>query len=343
MPNFAQIAGQKLMLGFDGTELTENLKHFIKDFRLGGVILFKRNIESPKQLAALCESIQEYAAKQGLVPLFIAIDQEGGTVSRLGHPFSQFPQGAPGFKTVDKTVEFAEITALELKASSINMDMAPVLDIAPKGFGSFIEKRALGATPDIVTKLGLAMIRSFQNNGIIPVGKHFPGLGRTIPDSHIELPVLDDTPQSLEEFDLIPFKAAIEAGLETVMLSHILYPKLDNTNPASLSEPIVKGLLRETMGFNGVTITDDMDMGAIVENYGFAEAVQKALKATIDIILVCHESEKLEQAFNLLLQYTEDNQESAIKSYERIMALKGKYLMEDSIKKAHPTCDIKLN
>lgn len=329
MQNIAEIAGSRLMIGFNGTSLTANLKHFIKDFKLGGVILFSRNIENPKQLSALCESIQDYAAEQGLPPLFIAIDQEGGTVSRLGMPFTQFPKGAPGFVTVANTVEFAEITALELKASNINMDMAPVLDIAPKGFGSFMEKRALGVTPESVTKLGLAMIHSFQDSGIIPVGKHFPGIGRTILDSHVELPVFGDTLESLREFDLVPFQAAINNGLDAVMLSHILYSQLDNADPASLSVKIVKGLLREEMGFDGVVMTDDMDMGAIVENYGYAEAVTKALNATVDIILVCYESEKIEQTFDLLRQDAEKNAETARAAYERIMRLKYKYIMDE--------------
>lgn len=329
MQNFAEIAGSRLMIGFNGIDLTDNLKHFIKDFKIGGVILFSRNIENPKQLSALCESIQDYAGEQGLPPLFISIDQEGGTVSRLGVPFTQFPKGAPNFVTVENTVEFAEITALELNASNINMDMAPVLDIAPKGFGSFMEKRALGVTPESVTKLGLAMIKSFQDNGIIPVGKHFPGIGRTILDSHIELPVFEDTLESLREFDLVPFQAAIDAGLDAVMLSHILYSQLDNADPASISVKIVKGLLRDEMGFDGVVMTDDMDMGAIVENYGYAEAVTKALTATVDIILVCHESEKIAQTFNMLLQDAENNHESAKESHARIMRLKYKYLMDE--------------
>lgn len=329
MQNFAEIAGSRLMTGFDGVELSENLEHFIKDFKIGGVILFSRNIENPKQLATLCESIQECAAEAGLPPLFISIDQEGGAVSRLSVPFTQFPKGAPGFVTVENTVEFAEITALELNASNINMDMAPVLDVAPKGFGSFMKKRALGTTPESVAKLGLAMIKSFQDSGIIPVGKHFPGIGRTILDSHIELPVFDDTLESLREFDLVPFQAAIDAGLDAIMLSHILYSKLDNANPASISAKIVKELLREDMGFNGVVMTDDMDMGAIVENYGYAEAVTKALDATVDIILVCHESEKIGQTFDMLLKDAEKNYASAQISYERIMKLKHKYLMNE--------------
>lgn len=328
MHNLAEIAGSRLMTGFNDTRLTASLEHFIKDFKIGGVILFRRNIENPKQLAKLCENIQECAKDNSLPPLFIAIDQEGGNVSRLGVPFTQFPKGAPGLVTVENTVEFAEITALELNACNINMDMAPVLDVAPKGFGSFMEKRALGATPESVAKLGLSMILSFQSNGIIPVGKHFPGIGRTIPDSHIELPVFDDTLDSLRAFDLIPFRDAIEAGLEAVMLAHILYTKLDDAYPASLSANIVKGLLREDMGFGGVVMTDDMDMGAIAKNYGYVEAVTKALAATVDIILICHESEKIEQAFNLLLEDAENHPESAQESYERIMRLKDKYLLD---------------
>ena len=192
-----------------------------------------------------------------------------------------------------------------------------------------VEKRALGVTPEIVTELGLAMIRSFRENKIIPVGKHFPGIGRTILDSHVELPVFEDSLQSLKDFDLKPFKAAIDDGLEAVMLSHILYKTLDAENPASLSEKIVKDLLREQMGFEGVVMTDDMDMGAIVKNYGYADAVKKAMRADVDIILVCHESEKIQQTYDLLLQQaqgSETDQEAALNAYDRITCLKHAYL-----------------
>lgn len=327
------IAGSRLMIGFNGTRLSDSLKHYIKDLKIGGVILFTRNIENPKQLSDLCVNIQDYAQAQECAPLFIAIDQEGGTVARLPLPFTQFPKGASALKTVQKVVEFAEITALELQTCHINMDMAPVLDIAPPQFGSFMEKRALGTTPESVTELGLAMIKSFRENKIIPVGKHFPGIGRTILDSHVELPVFEDSFESLQDFDLKPFQATIDDGLEAVMLSHILYKELDAENPASLSEKIVKMLLREQMGFEGVVMTDDMDMGAIVENYGYEEAVKKALKSDVDIILVCHESEKIQQTYDLLLQQatgSKADQEAALDAYDRIMCLKHSYLMQEA-------------
>ena len=261
-----QLAGQRLMLGFDGTALNDDLKFLIDDIKAGGIILFARNLETPEQIQDLCFEVQEYADRCSQPPLFIAIDQEGGQVTRLKEPFTQFP-GNPHMKNEADAVHFAEVTAAELNQVGINMNMAPVMDVAPEDFNSIMEKRAFGGDPNWVSRLGVKVINHLQQNGIMAVAKHFPGIGRTILDSHQDLPVLDDDITALERFDLIPFEAGILHDVSGIMLSHIFYPQLDDQWPASLSTYIARDLLRRRMGYDGLVMTDDLDMGAITKHY----------------------------------------------------------------------------
>ena len=228
-----QLAGQRLMAGFDGTRLNDDLKFLIDKIKAGGIILFSRNIASPDQIKNLCMSVQEYAAKCEQPPLFISIDQEGGQVARLKEPFTQFP-GNSSMKDEEDARYFSEITASELKNVGINMNMAPVLDVAFDGTKSIMKKRAFGYDPEWVSKLGVAVIEHLQRNGIMAVAKHFPGIGRTILDSHIEMPTLDVDLKTLKSSDLLPFTEAIKHDVAGIMLSHILYNKIDNKWPASL-------------------------------------------------------------------------------------------------------------
>lgn len=178
-----ETAGQRLMLGFDGIDLNDDLRHLIKDFGAGGLILFKRNIETPDQVKALCDSCRAYAKACGLPPLFIAVDQEGGTVARLREPFTLF-KGNPYIETLEDARHFAAVTARELKSIGVNMNFAPVLDVAGDHEDSIMRGRAFKGSPERVAVLGTEVIRTFQKNGILAVAKHFPGIGRTIKDSH---------------------------------------------------------------------------------------------------------------------------------------------------------------
>src|SRR6056297_225698 len=184
-----QLAGQRLMVGFDGTELTDGLKFQIDTLKVGGVILFARNIRSPQQIRQLCGAIQDYAGACGQPPLFIAVDQEGGVVARLKAPFTEFP-GNPAMRGPEDAIQFAETTAKELTEAGFNMNMAPVMDVAPEGFDSVNAKRIFGHDPAYVAQMGSTVIRHLQKNGLMAVAKHFPGIGRTIGDSHHELPTL---------------------------------------------------------------------------------------------------------------------------------------------------------
>lgn len=322
-----QLAGQRLMVGFDGTELDNSLKFFIDTLKVGGIILFSRNLLNPDQIKKLCRMVQEYARACRQPPLFIAIDQEGGQVARLQSPFTRFP-GNPSMQGIEDAVHFANVTAAELSVSGINMNMAPVLDVIPPGLTSVMKARAFGGDPERVSDLGTAVIRHLQERKIMAVAKHFPGIGRTTLDSHLERPVLDVDIGEIRA-DLMPFEAAIKSNVVGIMLSHILYERIDKDWPASLSIRIAKNLLREKLGFDGLIITDDLDMGAIIRHYPIELITERILLADIDIALICHPGPKIEAAFEktvAVISASHDEKIKAIAAVERIMRLKQEYL-----------------
>jgi beta-N-acetylhexosaminidase len=324
-----QSAGQRLMVGFDGTELNVELKFLINTLKVGGIILFSRNIIDPGQIKDLCSSMQSYARSCEQPPLLISIDQEGGQVVRLKEPFTQFP-GNSKMKGPEDAVYFAKTTAKELLEVGINMNLAPVLDVAPEGINSVMEERAFGPDPGWVSEQGRVVIEHLQAENIMAVAKHFPGIGRTVLDSHFELPDLDIDVGAMQGFDLFPFKTAIEQGVAGIMLSHIRYTGIDPDWPASLSRIIVDDLLRKEMGYDGVVMTDDLDMGAIEKHYDLKTAIRQILSADIDMTLICHAGPNIENAFKEILDVQERSQTmkaKGVKSLKRIMKLKSRYLL----------------
>ncbi|MCJ7773187.1 MAG: beta-N-acetylhexosaminidase [Desulfobacterales bacterium] len=322
-----QLAGQRLMVGFEGTKLNKELKLLIDKLKVGGLILFSNNLSSPEQIKQLCSSAQEYAVACGQPPLFIAVDQEGGEVARLKDPFTQF-SGNPSLQHVKDAEKFAKITAKELSEVGINMNMAPVIDVVPEGAESIMAGRVFGKDPAFVSKMGVSVIKHLQQNGVMAVAKHFPGIGRTTLDSHLELPILTSERSELESFDYLPFSAAIKEGVSGIMLSHILYSKIDLEWPASLSVHIAKYLLRDHLGFNGLVMTDDLDMGAIIKNFNFNSVINQILMAEIDIVLICHKGPNINAAFKKILEQIEGSDEMKDKgraSVSRIMKVKEKY------------------
>jgi beta-N-acetylhexosaminidase len=325
------LAGQRLMAGFQGTACDAALEGMIGGLHLGGLILFRRNVESPAQLTRLCASAQAHARACGLPPLLIAVDQEGGQVSRLGPPFTQFP-GNPALQDESAADRFAAVTAAELGPVGINMNLAPVLDVVPEGLAGVMAARVFTGGPRRVARMGCAVIEGLQRRGIMAVAKHFPGIGRTILDSHVDRPILDETPDALEAFDLIPFREAAAHAVAGVMLSHILYPRLDPQWPASLSRTIVGDLLRRRMGYEGIVMTDDLEMGAIERRYGFDQTIERVVEAGLDLALICHTREKIGRAFTLLARASGDSEENrrrAERSVGRILAAKQRYLWRE--------------
>ena len=323
-----ELAGQQLLLGFDGTRLNRELKHIIRDIRAGGIILFKRNIQTLDQVTALCADCQAYAKSCGVPPLFVCVDQEGGVVARFKEPFTIF-KGNPSIESVMAARNFAAVTAEELKQVGVNMNFAPVLDIAPPGQDSIMRDRVFKGDAKQVSLLGSQVISTLQDKGIMAVAKHFPGIGRTVKDSHFHLPVLDVDLEALNQSDIIPFAAAKNKGVAGIMLSHILYPQLDPNWQASLSPFIVNEVLRNQIGYEGLVMTDDLDMKAI--SHDVKTCIHQVLLSGIDLALICHKGPNIDIAWQEMRRLIDENNGIAPmqkKSIERILKTKKRYLAE---------------
>ena len=319
--------GQMLMIGFHGTAISDELREMITDYGIGGVILFSRNIESPSQVKDLCNSLQELSIKNNKKPLLIAIDQEGGRIFRLKPPFRQYPSygelGRTGSE--DAVRSNALLMADELIEIGVNMNMAPVLDVNTNPKNPIIGDRSFSSDPNVVSRLGSCVIKTFHEKGIIAVGKHFPGHGDTFSDSHLELPVVHHGVERLEGIEFKPFVNTFKTGLKAIMTAHVLYPALDPDYPATMSERIITDILRKKLGFNGVVITDDLEMKAISNNYADEISAIQSVKAGVDILLICHSHDKQLTILNSILKSVKNGEikENRIdESFNRIMKLK---------------------
>jgi beta-N-acetylhexosaminidase len=303
MSKFAQL-GQLFMAGIPGTYLDDSTLRLIGELGINNFIIFKRNVDNPEQLQQLCSDVKEACQRFKLPPPLIAIDQEGGTVARLPAPFTQFAdarQLAGAADPVAALADYATTCARELAQAGINMNLAPVLDVCPAGQGFFMEKRSLGDDPQVVGQLGSLVIQSLQAGGVAACGKHFPGLGAAKLDPHLQLPVVSQAMSKIRELDLVPFQKAIAADVAAIMTSHTIYENLDATTPATLSKHILTDLLRIELGFDGLIITDDLEMGAIENERTVSEAAVQAFVAGADMILICHGHEKVRQAYDSLM------------------------------------------
>jgi beta-N-acetylhexosaminidase len=278
--------GQLLIAGFDGHSLSVELKSLAREFSLGGVILFARNISEPGQVAELCHEAAHLVPD---LPLWVSVDQEGGAVARLKTPFTTWPPMATLGRSgsLELAERFARALASELRAVGINLDYAPVLDVHSNPENPVIGTRALSSKTDEVARLGATIVRALQVEGVAACGKHFPGHGDTSTDSHLELPVVEHPIERLRAVELLPFEAAIDAGVTAIMTAHLLMPALDEQHPATLSRRIVGGLLREELGFDGVILSDDLEMKAIANQYSVPTAAVLAIEAGCDGVLIC--------------------------------------------------------
>ena len=283
-------AGQLSIAGFAGHSIPADLKLLAREFDLGGIILFARNVDSPEQVAEIAREARSLAHE---LPLWVSVDQEGGRVARLKTPFTVWPPMMTLGRSRDEQLagRFARSLAAELTAVGISMDYTPVLDILTNVSNPVIGDRALATTAEEVAKLGQVIIRTLQENGIAACGKHFPGHGDTSVDSHFELPLIEHPPDRIERVELVPFRAAIEAGVASIMTAHILIPALDADRPATLSNRIVTGMLKQDLGYGGLVLSDDLEMNAISGRYGIAEATVLAIAAGCDAVLMCGDAQ----------------------------------------------------
>jgi beta-N-acetylhexosaminidase len=278
--------GQLLIGSLPGTTITPEIRSLAKEFSLGGVILFSRNIEAPEQVAELARDAQALASE---LPLWVSVDQEGGRVARLKEPFTRWPPMATLGRSgdVNLAARFGAALAAELKAVGITLDYAPVLDIHTNPKNPVIGDRALAEDADSVARLGAAIIRALQENGVAACGKHFPGHGDTSVDSHLALPLVEHPPDRIRRVECVPFREAIRTGVAFIMTAHVLVPSLDEEKPATLSPRIVRGMLRDELGYDGVILSDDLEMKAIAAAYRVPDAAVEAIAAGCDALLVC--------------------------------------------------------
>ena len=284
--DFRKAAGQLAIAGFAGHSIPSDLKLLAREFDLGGVIFFARNIDSPEQVAELSREARELAKE---LPLWVSVDQEGGRVARLKAPFTVWPPMITLGRSGDTALaeRFARALASELKAVGINLDYTPVLDVLTNPKNPVIGDRSLAERAEDVARLGAAIIRTLQAEGIAASGKHFPGHGDTSVDSHFELPLVDHPPDRLRAVELVPFKAAIDADVASIMTAHILIPALDQERPGTLSKRIVTEMLKGELGYRGLVLSDDLDMKAISGRYSLEEATVMAIEAGCDAVLMC--------------------------------------------------------
>jgi beta-N-acetylhexosaminidase len=280
--------GQLLVGSFAGPQVSVEMRALAREFDLGGVTLFGRlgNIESPEQVAGLAFDVRNLGIE---MPAWAGIDQEGGRVARLRSPFTEWPPMAVLGRSDDDALagKFAAALAAELAAVGISLDYAPVLDIHTNPKNPVIGDRALGEKPEIVARLGRVIIEELQRAGVAACGKHFPGHGDTATDSHFELPIVEHPPDRLRGVEFVPFRAAIEAGVAFIMTAHVRVTSIDEERPATTSPLVVQKLLREELGFQGVIVSDDLEMKAIAHHYTAGDAAVAAVAAGCDAVLMC--------------------------------------------------------
>jgi len=293
------------------------------EFAAGGVILMGRNIGTPEETKAQITKMQARTRELGLPPLFVAVDQEGGRVQRLGPP--RYP-ARPTAREIGQSEDAdtrarTEAASLgrELKNLGFNWDFAPVLDVDNNPDNPVIGDRSYSPDPERVAVLGAQAVRGLQEDaGLLACGKHFPGHGDTDTDSHLALPRIPQGRARLESVEMVPFRAALAAGLGAVMTSHILFPALDSELAATLSPAILTGLLREQMGFDGLVITDDLEMRGIADHWGAGEAAVLAVEAGADVVLCCHTYGTQREIFAALTAAAESGRLSAARLEESL-------------------------
>jgi len=309
MDDIKKALGQLFVIGFEGQMPDTDLKALIRKYQPGGVILFKRNLDHPEQIHDLTKSLQEASPDQ---PLMIMIDQEGGRVWRFPSEFTFFPEAsALGMSGLDSLAYAASrVIAQELIAVGINCNFAPVLDLNTNPANPVIGDRCLGTEPPEVARLARTILLSFREHGIAGCGKHFPGHGDTDLDSHLSLPTVNHDRKRLFSLEMAPYEILLNdprSPLELIMTAHLLIPDLDPVRPATLSRGILHGILRRRLGFQGLIVTDDLEMGAITESYAAEEAALLAFGAGADLLLFCHTPSHLPACINALDQALKQN------------------------------------
>ena len=319
----ADKVGQLLMIGIHGKTLNDDAKFMLNEYRVGGIILFDRNMESKDQVKSLITDINKTGKSAGLTPLFIGIDQEGGAVARMEDQLIKVPPAEElGKEPIEQAVSLAKQSGTELKDLGFNINFAPVADLG------LTYGRSFSTNPDEVVRYASAVGKAYDEAGLWYSYKHFPGIGKTDVDLHADTSVVPVSKETLLNEDTKVFVDLIKQSKPNtyaIMVSHAMYPQIDPDHPSSLSKAIITDWLRKDMGYNGVVVTDDMDMGALAKHYTFGDMAVQSILAGSDILLVCHEYEHMQEAYNGLMKAVKDgriSKERLDESVKRILLMK---------------------
>ena len=319
----ADKVGQLLMIGIHGKTLNDDAKFMLNEYRVGGIILFDRNMASKDQVKSLIADINKTGKSAGLTPLFIGIDQEGGAVSRMEDQLIKVPPAEElGKAPIEQAVSLAKQSGTELKDLGFNINFAPVADLG------LTYGRSFSTNPDEVVRYASAVGKAYDEAGLWYSYKHFPGIGKTDVDLHADTSVVPVSKETLLNEDTKVFVDLIKQSKPNtyaIMVSHAMYPQIDPDHPSSLSKAIITDWLRKDMGYNGVVVTDDMDMGALAKHYTFGDMAVQSILAGSDILLVCHEYEHMQEAYNGLMKAVKDgriSKERLDESVKRILLMK---------------------
>lgn len=319
----ADKVGQLLMIGIHGKTLNDDAKFMLNEYRVGGIILFDRNMESKDQVKTLITDINKTGKSAGLMPLFIGIDQEGGAVARMEDQLIKVPPAEElGKEPIEQAVSLAKQSGTELKDLGFNINFAPVADLG------LTYGRSYSTNPDEVVHYAEAVGKAYDDAGLWYSYKHFPGIGKTDVDLHADTSVVPVSKETLLNEDTKVFVDLIKQSKPNsyaIMVSHAMYPQIDPDHPSSLSKVIITDWLRKDMGYNGVVVTDDMDMGALAKHYTFGDMAVQSILAGSDILLVCHEYEHMQEAYNGLMKAVKDgriSKERLDESVKRILLMK---------------------
>lgn len=319
----ADKVGQLLMIGIHGKTLNDDAKFMLNEYRVSGIILFDRNMESKDQVKSLIADINKTGKSAGLTPLFIGIDQEGGAVARMEDQLIKVPPAEElGKEPIEQAVSLAKQSGTELKDLGFNINFAPVADLG------LTYGRSFSTNPDDVVRYASAVGKAYDEAGLWYSYKHFPGIGKTDVDLHADTSVVPVSKETLLNEDTKVFVDLIKQSKPNtyaIMVSHAMYPQIDAEHPSSLSKAIITDWLRKDMGYNGVVVTDDMDMGALAKHYTFGDMAVQSILAGSDILLVCHEYEHMQEAYNGLMKAVKDgriSKERLDESVKRILLMK---------------------
>ena len=319
----ADKVGQLLMIGIHGKILNDDAKFMLNEYRVSGIILFDRNMESKDQVKSLIADINKSGKSAGLTPLFIGIDQEGGAVARMEDQLIKVPPAEElGKEPIEQAVSLAKQSGTELKGLGFNINFAPVADLG------LTYGRSFSTNPDEAVRYASAVGKAYDEAGLWYSYKHFPGIGKTDVDLHADTSVVPVSKETLLNEDTKVFVDLIKQSKPNtyaIMVSHAMYPQIDPDHPSSLSKAIITDWLRKDMGYNGVVVTDDMDMGALAKHYTFGDMAVQSILAGSDILLVCHEYEHMQEAYNGLMKAVKDgriSKERLDESVKRILLMK---------------------